>query len=230
MFEKDLWGKTDIGHRRRLRARRRDGAALCRAWRRADHLRPADRGARGDGEPDARRFWRQGRSDQLRCSRWRRCRCHDGGDLARWPARCSRQQCCCDVYRADRATVVSRRGCHSRANAAWHDVLHVRCRQTLDRSRARGRGAEYPLDLDHHRSRLHGAVGHGEISHPCDDQKSRRGVGTQGHPQRGDRAGRVPDRRRNGQLRPEGRDQNWAREIRSAGSASMASWPILRAS
>ena len=73
-----------------------------------------------------------------------------------------------------------------------------------------GRGAEHPLDLDHHRPRLHGALGDGEVGDPGDDQKPRGGMGTEGHPHGGDRARRVSDAGRDGQLRPEGRDQGWA--------------------
>ena len=63
---------------------------------------------------------------------------HDGCDLARCAARYSRQQCCRDVHRADRAIVVSRGRRHPRADAAWRDVLHARCRQALDRRGHRG--------------------------------------------------------------------------------------------
>ena len=58
---------------------------------------------------------------------------------------------------------------------------------------AQGRGAQHPLDLDHYRPRLHGAVGDGEVRRSRDDQKPRGGMGTQGHPHGGDRTRRVSD-------------------------------------
>ena len=61
--------------------------------------------------------------------------------------------------------------------------------------KTQGRGAEHPLDLDHHRPRLHGAVGDGEVRRAGDDQKSRGGMGTQGRSHGRDRARRVSDRR-----------------------------------
>ena len=94
-----------------------------------------------------------------------------------------------------------------------------------------GRGAEHPVDLDHHRPRLHGAVGDGEVGGAGDDQKPRGGVGTEGHPHRGDRARRVSDRGRLGSAsarRP--RRRAGLAKIRSAAPANMANWPIWRAS
>ena len=67
-----------------------------------------------------------------------------------------------------------------------------------------GRGAEHPLDLDHHRPRLHGAFGDGEIGRSRDDPEPGGGVGTEGHPDRGDRARRVSDRGRLGSASPRG--------------------------
>ena len=84
------------------------------------------------------------------------------------------------------------------------------CRQTLDRGRPQGRGAEHPVDLDHHRPRLHGAVGDGEVGDPCDDQKPRGGVGTEGHPHGGDRARRVSDRGRIGPASARRPRRRWA--------------------
>ena len=68
-------------------------------------------------------------------------------------------------------------------------------RQALDRSGPQGRGAEHSLDLDHYRPRLHRALGDGEVRGAGDDQKPRGGMGTEGHPHRGDRARRIPDAR-----------------------------------
>ena len=70
--------------------------------------------------------------------------------------------------------------------------------------KTQGRGAEHPLDLDHYRPRLHGALGDGEVRHSRDDQEPRGGVGTQGHPHGGDCARRVSDRGRIGPASPRG--------------------------
>ena len=75
---------------------------------------------------------------------------------------------------------------------------------------AQGRGAEHPFDLDHHRPRLHRAVGDGEIGGAGDDQKSRGGVGPEGHPHVAIAPGAFPTAGASGQLRPEGRDESWA--------------------
>jgi NAD(P)-dependent dehydrogenase (short-subunit alcohol dehydrogenase family) len=115
-----------------------------------------------------------------------------------------------DLHRADRAAVFSCGGCDSRADLAWHDVLHARRRQALDRRPAQGRGALDPFDLDHHRACLHRAVGDGEVRDFGDDQKSCGRMGAEGHPHRGDRTRRFPTPGATGQLRPEGRDSNWA--------------------
>ena len=118
-------------------------------------------------------------------------RCDDGCGLARGADRRADQQRRRDVHRADRADVVPRGGCDPGADAAWHDVLHARRRQALDRRQTQRRGAEYSFDVDHYRPRLHGAVGDGEVGRSGDDQKPGGGVGTQGRPPGGDRARRV---------------------------------------
>ena len=96
------------------------------------------------------------------------------------------------------------------------------CRQALDRRTAQGRGAEHSLDLDHHRPRLHRALGDGEVGDSRDDQKPRGGMGAQGHPHRGDRARRVSDAGRVGSASPRRpRRRTGPREIRSAASANI---------
>src|SRR5437879_1734030 len=60
----------------------------------------------------------------------------------------------------------------------------------------------HPFDLDHHGTRLHGAVGDGEVRHSGDDQELSCGVGAEGHPHRRDRAGRVSDGGRIGPASP----------------------------
>ena len=146
-----------------------------------------------DGRADARRPRRQGQRRQMRHPRRRRGRCHDGCGLARGAARRARQQCRGDLHRADRASVVSRRRRDPRADPARRDVLHARRRQALDRDGPQGRGAEHSLDLDHYRPRLHGAFRDGEVRRAGDDQEPGGGVGPQGHPHGGDRAGRISD-------------------------------------
>ena len=103
---------------------------------------------------------------QMRHPRRRCGRCDDGCDLARGADRRARQQCRRNLHRADRTSVIPRRGRDPRADSARHDVLHARRRQALDRGQAQRRGAVHPLDLDHHRPRLHRAVGDGEDP-PC---------------------------------------------------------------
>ncbi len=72
-----------------------------------------------------------------------------------------------------------------------------------------------PLDLDHHRPRLHRALRDGEVGGAGDDQEPCRRVGTEGHPHRRDRRrGRSRPPGASGQLRPEGRDETWSRAIR----------------
>ena len=121
-------------------------------------------------------------------------------------------------------SVVSRRRRGSGADAARRDVLHARCRQALDRGATQGRRAEHPLDLDHYRPRLHRALGDGEVGHSRDDQEPRGGVGTEGHPHRGDCARRVSDPGRIGPASPRGprRRLGLAKSARSRRRASRA--------
>ena len=117
------------------------------------------------------------------------------------------------------------------ADTARYDVLHARRGPTLDRRQAQGRGAQHPLDLDHHRPRLHGAFGDGEIRRARDDQKPGGGMGTQGCAHGRDRARRVSDAGRFGPAPPRGpRSKAGRNAIRSAAPASMANSPIWRAS
>ena len=70
-----------------------------------------------------------------------------------------------------------------------------------------------------------------KIGRAGDDQEPRGGVGTKGHPHRGDRARRVSDPGRIGPAPARGpRRELGASTIRSAAPASMASLPISRAS
>ena len=96
---------------------------------------------------------------------------------------------------------------------------------------AQGRGAEHSLDLDHYRPCLHGALGDGEVRHPGDDQKPRRGMGSQGHSHRGDCAGRISDAGCIGPASARG-PRRWLGVKKSARavSANMASLRISRVS
>jgi hypothetical protein len=101
-----------------------DGTPLCRSWCRADHLRPASGGHR---RADTQRSRWQGRRDQVRYSRWRGGRCHDGRELARCAARCSRQQRRSRAGYVNGEMVVQEGGAHLRSSGAedllqWSDT------------------------------------------------------------------------------------------------------------
>ena len=96
--------------------------------------------------------------------------------------------------------------------------------------RAQGRGAEHPLDLDHHRPRLHGAVGDGEVGRARDDQEPRGGMGTEGHPQRWrSRPARFRPRAHRASFGPKAATRTGPREIRFGASANIANSPISQA-
>ena len=123
------------------------------------------------------------------------------------------------------------------ADAILAPTLHgamyctLACRQALDRGRTQGRGAEHPLDLDHHRPRLHGALGDGEVRRSRDDQKPRGGVGPKGIRTVAIAPGAFPTAGRVGSASARGpRRRAGPREIRSAASANTASLPISQVS
>ena len=76
--------------------------------------------------------------------------------------------------------------------------------------RTQGRGAEHSLDLDHHRPRLHGALGDGEVRRARNDQSLAVEWGPKGVRTVAIAPGAFPTPGASGQLRPEGRDESWA--------------------
>jgi len=70
--------------------------------------------------------------------------------------------------------------------------------------RTPGRGAEHPLDLDHYRSCLHGALRDGEVRCSRDDQKPRVEWGPKACARSRSRPAPFPTAGATGQLRPEG--------------------------
>ena len=206
------------------------GRRFARTRRRADHLRPPARIAGADRGANAQRDRRQGLGRAMRYPRRRRRRGDDGCGLGRGADRRAGQQRRRDLHRANRTSVLSGRGCDPGADAARHDVLHARGRQTLDRGQAQGRGAEHSLDFDHHRACLHGAFGDGKDRRAGDDQKPCGGMGSEGRPHGRDRAP-APFRPRapRASCGPRAATKAGRIAIRSAAPANTANSPIWRA-
>jgi NAD(P)-dependent dehydrogenase (short-subunit alcohol dehydrogenase family) len=68
----------------------------------------------------------------------------------------------------------------------------------------------YPLDFDHHRPRLHRSLRDCEIGRAGDDQKPCGGIGPKGIRIVAIAPGPFPTAGATGQLRPQGRDEDWA--------------------